>query len=85
VVKNNFPSDSKILIGNEEVGDKGAKYMYVYVVKTLPGGEKAAMDGESVEKAFQGYDEKGAPSIKMNMTSTGAKKWFLLRIMLIAR
>jgi SecD/SecF fusion protein len=76
VVKNNFPSDSKILIGNEEVGDKGAKYMYVYVVKTLPGGEKAAMDGESVEKAFQGYDEKGAPSIKMNMTSTGAKKWF---------
>jgi SecD/SecF fusion protein len=50
--------------------------MYVYVVKTLPGGEKAAMDGESVEKAFQGYDEKGAPSIKMNMTSTGAKKWF---------
>jgi SecD/SecF fusion protein len=76
VVKNNFPSDSKILIGNEETGDKGAKYMYVYVVKTLPGGEKAAMDGESVEKAFQGYDEKGAPSIKMNMTSTGAKKWF---------
>ncbi|MDN3656277.1 protein translocase subunit SecDF [Ferruginibacter paludis] len=76
VVRNNFPTDSKILLGNEEVGDKGAKYMYVYVVKTLPGGEKAPMDGESVEKAFQGYDEKGAPSIKMNMTSTGAKKWF---------
>ena len=75
VVRNNFPTDSKILLGNEETPEKGAKYMYVYVVKTLPGGEKAPMDGESVEEAFQGYDDKGAPSIKMNMTSTGAKKW----------
>ena len=75
VVRNSFPTDSKILLGTEEVADKGVKYMYVYVVKTLPG-EKAPMDGESVEEAFQGYDDKGAPSIKMNMTSTGAKKWF---------
>ena len=75
VVRNNFPTDSKILLGTEEAPEKGLKYMYVYVVKTLPGGEKAPMDGESVEEAFQGYDEKGAPSIKMNMTSTGAKKW----------
>ena len=75
VVRNNFPTDSKILLGTEETPAKGAKYMYVYVVKTLPGGEKAPMDGESVEEAFQGYDDKGAPSIKMNMTSTGAKKW----------
>ena len=75
VVRNNFPTDSKILLGTEEAPEKGLKYMYVYVVKTLPGGEKAPMDGESVEEAFQGYDDKGAPSIKMNMTSTGAKKW----------
>jgi len=75
VVRNNFPTDSKILMGTEEAPEKGLKYMYVYVVKTLPGGEKAPMDGESVEEAFQGYDDKGAPSIKMNMTSTGAKKW----------
>jgi SecD/SecF fusion protein len=75
VVKNNFPSDSKILLGSEVSPEKGFKYIPVYVVKTLPGGEKAPMDGESVEEAFQGYDEKGAPSIKMNMTSTGAKKW----------
>ncbi|MBC7627550.1 protein translocase subunit SecDF [Ferruginibacter sp.] len=75
VVRNSFPTDSKILLGTEEVAEKGAKYMNVYVVKTLAG-EKAPMDGESVEEAFQGYDDKGAPSIKMNMTSTGAKKWF---------
>ncbi|WP_301920914.1 protein translocase subunit SecDF [Ferruginibacter sp.] len=75
VVRNSFPTDSKILLGTEEVAEKGAKYMNVYVVKTLAG-EKAPMDGESVEEAFQGYDDKGAASIKMNMTSTGAKKWF---------
>jgi SecD/SecF fusion protein len=33
------------------------------------------MDGESVDEAFQGYDEKGAPSIKMNMTNAGSRKW----------
>ena len=75
IVRNGFPTDSKILLGAEETPEKGFKYIPVYVVKTLPGGEKAPMDGESVEEAFQGYDEKGAPSIKMNMTSTGAKKW----------
>ena len=75
VVRSNFPVDSRILFGAEESPEKGTKYIPVYVVKTLPGGEKPAMDGESVEEAFQGYDEKGAPSIKMNMTSTGAKKW----------
>ena len=75
VVRSNFPADSKILLGAEESPEKGAKYIPVYVVKTLAGGEKPSMDGESVEEAFQGYDEKGAPSIKMNMTSTGAKKW----------
>ncbi len=74
-VRSNFPADSRILLGAEESPEKGTKYIPVYVVKTLPGGEKPAMDGESVEEAFQGYDEKGAPSIKMNMTSTGAKKW----------
>jgi SecD/SecF fusion protein len=76
VVKNGFPTDSRILFGAEETPEKGLKYIPVYVVKTLPGGEKAPMDGESVEEAFQGYDDKGSPSIKMNMTSTGAKKWF---------
>ena len=75
IVRNNFPTDSRILLGTEESPEKGTKYIPVYVVKTLPGGEKAAMDGESVEEAFQGYDEKGSASIKMNMTSTGAKKW----------
>ena len=76
VVRGNFPSDLKLLYGAEVKGEKIANNYYpVYLVKTLPGGEKAPMDGESVEDAFQGFDEKGGASIKMNMTSFGSKKW----------
>ncbi len=76
IVRNSFPADLKLLYGAEVKGEKIANnYFPVYLVKTLPGGEKAPMDGESVEDAFQGFDDKGAPSIKMNMTSFGAKKW----------
>jgi SecD/SecF fusion protein len=76
IVRNNFPADAKFLYGAEVKGEKSSNnYIPVYLVKTLPGGEKAPMDGESVEDAFQGFDDKGTPSIKMNMTSFGAKKW----------
>jgi len=75
VVRNNFPSDSKILYGSEVTPEKGAKYIPVYVVKTLPGGEKAPMDGESVEDSRQQFDDKGGAAIGLNMTSIGAKKW----------
>jgi len=78
IVRNSFPQELKFLYGAEikpEKGQKGTGYIPVYAVKTVGGGEKAPMDGESVEEAFQGFDEKGAPSIKMNMTSFGAKKW----------
>jgi len=76
IVRNNFPADAKFLYGAEVKGEKSSNnYIPVYLVKTLPGGDKAPMDGESVEDAFQGFDDKGSPSIKMNMTSFGAKKW----------
>ncbi len=77
IVKNNFPMESKFLYGAEVKPEngKGDSYIPLYVVKTVAGGEKAPMDGSSVEEAFQGFDDKGKPSIKMNMTSLGAKKW----------
>ncbi len=76
-VKNNFPLESKFLYGVEvkPQDGKGEPYIPLYVVKTVAGGEKAPMDGSSVDEAFQGYDDKGKPSIKMNMTTLGAKKW----------
>jgi len=75
VVKNNFPANSKVVYGVEETPEKGEKYIPVYVIKTLPGSDKAPMEGESVDDAYQGFDESGGASIKMNMTTMGSKKW----------
>lgn len=77
VVKNTLPSDAKFLLGvPEKGGAKGTQEMFkLYVVKTLPGSEKAPLEGEGVSRSWQANDEKGRPSIKMDMTSMGSKAW----------
>lgn len=76
VVKNSFPADVKFLLGVEEKVEKtGQRYYPLYAVKTLPGSEKAKLEGEGVEESGQGYDDKGRPSIKMQMTTLGSKTW----------
>jgi len=76
VVKNVLPADAKFLLGIEEKATKGnQRYFQLYAVKTLPGTEKAPLEGEGVRIAKQDFDEKGRPAIKMEMTSTGAKTW----------
>jgi len=76
VVKNALPANAKFLLGIEEKAAKGTqKYFQVYAVKTQPGTDKAPLEGEGVREAFQAYDDKGKPSIKMEMTSIGARTW----------
>ncbi|MFT3680368.1 MAG: protein translocase subunit SecDF [Ferruginibacter sp.] len=76
VVKNNFPADVKFLLGAEEKAEKGGQRFYpLYAIKTVPGTEKAKLEGEGVEESGQGYDDKGRPSIKMQMTPQGSKAW----------
>ena len=76
VVKNAIPADCKFLFGIEEKADKGTqRYFPLYAVKTLPGSEKAPLEGEGVAEARQDFDERGRPAIKMEMTGTGAKTW----------
>ncbi|MEN9568888.1 MAG: hypothetical protein RL172_119 [Bacteroidota bacterium] len=76
VVKAAFPADMKFLYGVEEKVEKtGQRYYPLYAIKTVPGSEKAKLEGEGVEEAGQGYDDKGRPSIKMQMTATGSKTW----------
>lgn len=76
VVKNALPADAKFLLGIEEKAQKGTqKYFQVYAVKTQPGTDKAPLEGEGVKEAYQAYDDKGRPSIKMDMTSIGARTW----------
>jgi SecD/SecF fusion protein len=76
VVKANFPGDVKFLLGAEEKSEKGGQRFYpLYAIKTVPGSDKAKLEGEGVEEAGQGYDDKGRPSIKMQMTPLGSKIW----------
>jgi SecD/SecF fusion protein len=75
-VKNALPADAKFLLGIEEKAAKGTqRFFQLYAVKTLPGSDKAPLEGEGVRIANQAFDEKGKPSIKMEMTSAGAKTW----------
>jgi SecD/SecF fusion protein len=76
VVKNALPADAKFLLGVEEKATKGTqKFFQLYVVKTLPGSDKAPLEGEGVREARQDFDEKGKPAIKMEMTSVGSRTW----------
>jgi len=76
VVKNALPADAKFLLGIEEKAAKGTqKFFQLYAVKTLPGTGKAPLEGEGVRIAQQAYDDKGKPSIKMEMTSAGSQTW----------
>ena len=76
VVKNALPADAKFLLGIEEKAAKGnQRFFQLYAVKTLPGSDKAPLEGEGVKLARQDFDEKGKPAIKMEMTAAGAKTW----------
>lgn len=76
VVKNSFPSDVKFLFGIEESEDKTKQRIFpLYAVKTVPGSDKAPLEGEGVRTARQDFDDKGKPAIKMEMTSAGTKTW----------
>ncbi|HTB51961.1 MAG TPA: protein translocase subunit SecDF [Ferruginibacter sp.] len=75
-VKNNFPGNCKFLLGVEEKVEKtGQRYYPLYAIRTIPGSDKAKLEGDGVEDATQGNDDKGNPSIEMEMTNAGAKTW----------
>ncbi len=76
MVKNVFPADMKFLLGAEEKVEKtGDRYYPLYAIKTVAGSDKAKLEGDGVEEAGQGYDDRGRPSIKMLMTPQGSKTW----------
>jgi len=76
VVMSAFPTNVKFLFGVEEKSDKGnIRFLPLYAMKTIPGSEKAPLEGDGVEEAKQDYDELGRPAIKMQMSSVGSKTW----------
>lgn len=65
----------KIVYGVEQKDAKGQSFFELYALERVPGSDKAPMEGESVDQSSQSFDEKGRPSIKMQMTSIGSKTW----------
>ena len=76
VVRNNFPPNIKFLYGLEQKNEKtNQRYFELYAIKTVPGTDKAKLEGEGIEDSRADYDEKGRPAIKVTMTPTGSRIW----------
>ena len=76
VVKSALPGDVKFLLGIEEKSAKGnQRFFPLYAITTIPGSEKALLEGDAVANATQQFDQVGKPSISMQMNPTGTKTW----------
>src|SRR5690348_1832834 len=75
VVKNNFPANVKFLYGIEQKGRNDIRFFELYAIKTIPGSDKAKLEGDGVEDASQDYDDHGQAIIRMRMTPIGTGKW----------
>ena len=64
----------KLIYGVEQKEKKNT-YFELYAVEKVNGSDKAPLEGEGVAEANQGYDDKGKPSIKMQMTPIGSRTW----------
>ena len=77
IVANNFPSNVKFLYGVQEKDENGklSEYLPLYGIKTVPGSDKAKLEGEHVTNARQDYDQFGKVEVSMAMDKAGATIW----------
>ena len=76
VFLNNLGGNVKLMFGTRQKGQKAAgDYFEVYALEKINGGDKAPLEGDGVAEASQSYDDKGKPSIKMQMTPAGSISW----------
>ncbi len=72
-----FPSNVKFLYGIQEKDESGklAQGVMLYAIKTIPGSDKARLEGGHVTDARQDYDQFGKVEVSMSMDKTGAAIW----------
>ncbi|MDR3712563.1 MAG: protein translocase subunit SecDF [Puia sp.] len=78
VVRNSFPQDVKFLWGKQDRDDDGKLIpaLRLYAIKTLPGTDKAKIEGGAIEDASQDFDPTtGEVIVEMSMRKQGAKDW----------
>jgi SecD/SecF fusion protein len=78
IVRNSFPQDLKFLWGKQELDDDGKPIpaLELYAIRTIPGTDKARIEGEVIENARQDFDPMTSEVIvEMSMNKQGAKAW----------
>jgi SecD/SecF fusion protein len=77
-VRNQFPSNMKFAWGKQNFDDnnKALPYVELYAIKTIPGSDRAKLEGEVVTDARQDYDPvSGGVVVEMSMNKHGADVW----------
>jgi SecD/SecF fusion protein len=78
IVRNNFPQDLKFLWGKQESDENGKRnpYLDLYAIRTIPGSDKARIEGAVTENAYQDFDPVTSEVVvEMSMTKSAAKAW----------
>jgi SecD/SecF fusion protein len=78
VVRNSFPQDLKFLWGKPAVNEDGkvSTQLELYAIKTIPGTDKARLEGGAIEHADQDFEPNtGAVIVQMTMNKQGSKIW----------
>jgi SecD/SecF fusion protein len=78
IVRNNFPQDLKFLWGKQESDEDGKllNVLQLYAIKTIPGSDKARLEGSVIENASQDFDPITSDVVvEMTMNKQGAKIW----------
>lgn len=78
VVRNSFPANLKFLWGKQDRDDEGklSNFLRLYAIKTVPGKDKADLEGDAVEDARQEFDQvTNEVAVAMEMNATGARNW----------
>jgi SecD/SecF fusion protein len=77
-VKNQFPANLRFMYGKQQMDENGKPYPYLelYAIKTVPGNDKAKLEGEVITDARQDYDPvTGGVVVEMSMNKHGADVW----------
>ncbi|HLZ86011.1 MAG TPA: protein translocase subunit SecDF, partial [Puia sp.] len=78
IVRNQFPQDLKFLWGKQNADEDGklSNVLDLYAIKTVPGTDKAKIEGSIIENATQDFDPTtGGVVVEMSMNKQAAKVW----------
>ena len=78
IVRNKFPQDLKFLWGKQQFDENGKAYPFLelYAIRTIPGTEKARIEGSVIEQATQDFDPiTSQVVVEMTMNKQGTKAW----------